>query len=264
MPITISTEKAEKIVLLLQTLHAISRGEDKRMLAGLIKDIGGEVKAQKKADKDLADSIDDEQKYMDFNIAMTDMVAKCRPLMKKRGMSREVVAYINAIDNVFEEAEARVEAAWAAHQKTLPKNERGDTALPFALYEKTMTPIKNKIERLTQKFKESDNTPIESSASYTHVDKRQKLANQCLRTAIDRIEHAKGWEEDIEMISLDFSDANTIVKLGVAILGGNPAKIDQASNMDTACRELLTTQVWDFVTDDLDKLKRASRPGPRR
>lgn len=240
--LNLTEAKAEKFASLLEKVRAGSKGEERKVIDDLIESID----AQNKKKEDLKQHKQDIEDYGSIVESLLAPISKVLPVLKKRGLSKESVAYINALDGIFRDMEQRLETETKAHAKTLPPKDRPMAELPITKLDKTLNPIKGKIERLTEKFISGPKTRIPVSEKSPHVKTRAQLAKKCFETGLEIGDNATG-DYDLSMSSLYVSDMNTHVKLGVALLGGNMQKIDDASNMDTACRDYLDEKVWNFI-----------------
>lgn len=80
---------------------------------------------------------------------------------------------------------------------------------------------------------------------------RAPLAQKCIESSRSELSGAWGFLEegdDLSMLAMFVSDAFNHYNLGVEILHGDPKKIDKASSMDTASRDGIDEDVWDFVS----------------
>lgn len=257
--VSLTSSQAEKMLPLLQKVRGSAKGEERKIIDGLLRKLSPQIKqANEQAE------IQAEQNRCEAEVeSMAKIGLDTLPSIKRRGLSAEVVSYISSVSKIFEKAEEDVKAARKAYVATLPKANRDSADLPADLFIKAIAPSRRKLERTTENFKASDNSPLEASETYTLAPKRLALAKKCLSTGLSEAENAGGWNE-IDMVSMCFSDMNTHVQLGVALLSGNKARIDEASDMDTACRDGLDEKVWKLVTENLDDIKRVSSSGPRR
>lgn len=238
--------KAEKFASFLEKVRAGSKGEERKVIDDLIESIA----SQNKHRDDLKQHKQDIENYEVIVKSLHAPVLRAFPVLKKRGLSKESVAYINALEVIFSDMDQRIDAETQTHAKTLPVKDRALAELPISKLEKITNPIKGKIERLTDKFIISSKTPIPVSEKSPQVKKRQQLAKKCFATGLYIGENATG-DYDLSMSSLYIADMNTHVKLGVAILGGNMQKIDAASNMDTACRDYIDDEVWNYIQTEV-------------
>ena len=257
--VSLTSSQAEKMLPLLQKVRGGAKGEERKIIDGLLRKLSPQIQQA----NEMAEIQAEQNRCMEEVESLTKIVLDTLPSLKRRGLSAEVVGYINAVDKIFKRADEDFQAANKAYLATLPKANRSSADLPADLFIKALAPTRRKLEKATENFKASGNTPLEASESYTLAAKRQTLAKKCLGTGISQAENAVDWNE-IEMVALCFSDMNTHVQLGVALLSGNTTRIDEASSMDTGCRDGVDWKVWEMVTDGLDTIKRVSRSGPRR
>lgn len=251
--VSLSSSQAEKMLPLLQKIRGGASGEERKIIDGLLQKLGPQIEKA----KEMQGIQMERQMCSDAVCAMAQVVVDTLPLLRRKGVSNEVVRYINTVDTIFQKAETSIQDAHKAYISTLPKADRDSAELPSDIFLRTLAPSRKKLERSTEDFKGGQNTPLEASGGYSLGAKRMSLAKKCLGTGLSVGSNAEDWGE-IDMVSLCFADMNTHMKLGVALLGGNATKIEEASNMDTGCRDGLDEKVWDFVSNDLDKIERVS------
>lgn len=111
-----------------------------------------------------------------------------------------------------------------------------------------------KAEEKLQSLLTTKKTPVASSPDYPYQKKRATLSNQCAVSAKKMIQNEHGYAEEgsVSMFSVFVSDARDHYKVGLALLEGDPRKIDNATSLDTASREELSDDVWSFVMNHLD------------
>lgn len=92
--------------------------------------------------------------------------------------------------------------------------------------------------------------PIENLSTcsdYPQPLVRARLADHCLTSARDEWSNVSQYPGEMDMIVMFACDALNHYTLGVELLKGDPQKIEQAADMDTASREGLHHDVWDFA-----------------
>lgn len=101
----------------------------------------------------------------------------------------------------------------------------------------------------------SSQTALAVNDEYPLMRRRAQLANLCVETARNEWSESMGFthelSEGLNMVSMLLSDAVRHYNLGVQILNGSPKKIEAARSMDTASRECIHEDVWDFATDTI-------------
>ena len=83
---------------------------------------------------------------------------------------------------------------------------------------------------------------------------RAAWALKCVASACGEVRNALSFLTDdmrVRMVSMFINDAFNHYNLGVAVLGGDPKQINHASTMDTASREGLDKEVWEFVSQTI-------------
>lgn len=242
--VSLPIAKAEKMLPLLQKARLAAKGDERKILTGLLRGIESglvsrkEMQAYQKMQDQCSDAVN----------ALSKSVLDVLPQLRRRGLTRAVVAYVNSVDKAFQGAQEDYRAAHKAYVATLPRAARDSADLSPELLVKTLSATARKLDRASEKFKSTDDDKVlEASQAYPNAANRLPLAKKCLVTALEQGAGADQWDE-LDMVAMCFGDMNTHLQLGVAILGGRPAQIDAASNMDTACREGIDEKVWDFVS----------------
>lgn len=99
---------------------------------------------------------------------------------------------------------------------------------------------------------------LAASNAFPLRTERAKLAPRCVQTAHDELSGADGFineNDDLEslmgMYSMFVSDARNHYHLGVEMLHGDPKKIDDAGDMDTASREGIDDGVYEFTRETI-------------
>lgn len=254
--VSMTSEQADKMLPLLKKVRAGAKGEERKTIDRLLRDIEKTIDQ-----RNALNALQKEQdKCADEVNFLAKLVLDTIPYIKRRGLTAEVVTYINSVDKIFRQGEKDIEGAKSAYQATLPRAQRDQSEIPSDVFIKTLAPTRRKLGRAIDTFKASSVTPLEASENYELAPKRLTLAKKCLGTALNQGVGAGEWNE-IDMVAMCFGDMNTHLQLGVAILSGNVSRIENASNMDTACRDGIDNNVWQFVIsagdDGIDRVTRA-------
>ena len=172
-----------------------------------------------------------------------------------KGMNKTVYQELATLKNDFSQFEKMTSAQDKKIEKSNAKTPAGLLKKIVALdqavrqhefFEQTRDRV------LQVKVLSKDNIP--PSNDYPMVRIRQKLANNCVKTSREELSGAHGFVGDDDgfgMFSMYVFDAFNHYKLGVELLGGDPKKIEDASYMDTASREGIDKDVWEFASSTI-------------
>lgn len=253
----LSAPQAQKSFDTLTRILSTAKGEERKTIQGLLDKLAPELsdyrsqQAIEQREAAAASAVD----------AVVAPIVATLPEIKKRGLSPSTMAYAAQIEQSFRRAEKRLEDAQRAKASKLPAKKRHTVDLTVEeMHKAALNDLTRRLTKATVAFLSSKDKPLAASKDYDLVDKRETLARQCLATGLRQGARAKTWDT-VEMAGVAFADMHSHFKLGVAILGGDIKKIDQAGNMDTVCREELTEAVWKFAMDGgAERLVRTTKP----
>lgn len=252
--------QADKMLPLLERVRSGAKGEERKVIDALIKKLTPQIEAGKiKAKEEKV-----QEEFKDVSARLINLVVEMLPQLKKRGMSEEVAAYVNKIDNTLTKTQKNIDAAFKAHRETLPKNKRLHAELPVEQVAKITARAERAIEKANQELRISGNSPITTNPVYTLEEKRNQLAQKSFATALSIGAKAREWKDELDMASMMVSDMNTHLKLGVALQGGSVSAIWKAYEMDTVCRDEMHEKVWGFINNEMDDNLRQQRVVRRR
>lgn len=93
---------------------------------------------------------------------------------------------------------------------------------------------------------------IEVNDEYSHMSERKKFAQSQLEIAISFFKNSyRKWPYELDMIAMYLSDGFCHYRLGAELLLGSTKEIDKASSMDTACREYIESDTWEFLQNEV-------------
>lgn len=103
------------------------------------------------------------------------------------------------------------------------------------------------------KIASADNISVNDQ--YPLIRTRARLAQLCVESArgewLNSVNHVDTLFEGMAMMSMFLSDARNHYNLGVQILHGSPQSIESARSMDTASRDGIDEDVWDFASEKI-------------
>ena len=83
---------------------------------------------------------------------------------------------------------------------------------------------------------------------YTHVKERSRGADRAWSRGVGLMKDSlTQFPGEFDMVSMYLGDGADHMHLGTCLLEGDPKKIDDATFMDTASRELIDDQTWNFL-----------------
>ena len=173
-----------------------------------------------------------------------------------KGLNEGVYQKLNLLDNMFESYSTKIKAD---HKKIIKSNKSASTPASGAVADLDTTISMQQFcqdvlnELSSFKFSTKDN--LQASNMFPLKNERAKLAPKCVASARSELRGALNFlgdgEESPSMFAMFVSDAFNHYNLGVQILKGDPKEIDNASSMDTASRDGINGDVWDFCSETI-------------
>lgn len=258
--LNLTLTQAEKSVKTLTRILDGAKGEERKVIKALLDKLAPGVEAQKKIEQREREQGQVSALVEATTASVLDRIA----VMQKRGLRPSTLHYATRVVAAFQEAEKSVEAAVAAKAKAAGKKNSFNTELTLEEMQAAgMNKLARQLTKLGEAFDAARDMPLPVSDKYTLADKRATLAKRCFASALSEGRGAKKWDE-LDMVAMCFNDMLTHMKLGAAILEGNPRKIDQASSMDTATRDAMHQTVWEFTCNGgVDAVSLAQKPARR-
>jgi hypothetical protein len=159
--VSMSSTQAEKMLPLLKKVRTGAKGEERKIIDGLLRDIEKTINQR----KELKAHEDEQARYSDEMNSLAKLVLDTLPKIKRRGLTAEAVSYINAVDKIFRQGQEDLKAATKTFRATLPRAQRDIAEISPEVFIKTLAPTRRKLGRAIDAFKAADSTPLEASAS---------------------------------------------------------------------------------------------------
>ena len=243
--------------------EAKSASEDSRRFAGALL---RHVEPQLSAIADKRIEIAEHRDFVQHNKGLVDVIVSTLPTMVKRGLTRSAVIFTESVKMELLALEKNLREQLMVIIDALPNAKRKDVRLPMATILKRSERTHRNLLLHQERYLASTDKALKPSKNWGAITSRKKIAYSCFKTGIESARRVVVWEgDDVEMIALEIGDQLAHFKLGVAILDGNPKKIKLAFDMDTACSDKLSKDVYCFGNEVFygeSNVKKMRKSGP--